>query len=254
MQSPQNEEGSVPVPVDRRAIQLRVGAIFFFFLTKRVSLEKNTLAMNERWTHRVPTKCKLVLLTHQLLRQWNTPHRRRLLRHFRRLCHFPHPVLLCSNVPTVTLRQPESFDEHAWKSTKKKNHCVWKSGPDEMWIWKTRTNWSRLNFRVISLKINFRLKGETPNSHQLKGWFLIRGKGILSVEKKNLSEITATTTLLPVKGGVELYDWDGVDIIANCFLQGIEAFCCSAEWIWVLHKCTWRCSHIVKVLITGKRR
>ena len=27
-----------------------------------------------------------------------------------------------------------------------------------MWIWKTRTNWSRLNFRVISLKINFRLK------------------------------------------------------------------------------------------------
>ena len=99
-----------------------------------------------------------------------------------------------------------------------------------MWIWKTRTNWSRLNFRVISLKINFRLKGETPNSHQLKGRFLIRGKGIVSVkEKKNLSEITATTTLLPVKGGVELYDW--VDIIANSFLQGIQAFCYSAVGI-----------------------
>ena len=53
-----------------------------------------------------------------------------------------------------------------------------------MWIWKTRTNWSRLNFRVISLKINFRLKGETPNSHQLKGRFLIRGKGIVSVKEK----------------------------------------------------------------------
>ena len=140
--------------------------------------------MNERWTHRVPTKCKLVLLTHQLLRQWNTPHRRRLLRHFRRLCHFPHPVLLCSNVPTVTLRQPESFDEHAWKWTKKKNHCVWQSATDEMWISKTRTNWSRLNFRVISLKINFRLKGESPNSHQLKGWFLIRGKEIVCVKEK----------------------------------------------------------------------
>ena len=75
-------------------------------------------------------------------------------------------------------------------------------------------------------------KGESPNSHQLKGWFLIRGKEIVSVkEKKNLSEITATTTLLPVKGGVELYDWDRVDTIANCFLQGIQAFCCSAVCI-----------------------
>ena len=53
-----------------------------------------------------------------------------------------------------------------------------------MWIWKTRTNWSRLNFRVISLKINFRLKGESPNSHQLKGWFLIRGKEIVCVKEK----------------------------------------------------------------------
>lgn len=35
MQSPQNEEGSVTVPVDRRAIQLRIGAIFFFFFDKR---------------------------------------------------------------------------------------------------------------------------------------------------------------------------------------------------------------------------
>ena len=27
-------------------------------------------------------------------------------------------------------------------------------------------------------------KGESPNSHQLKGWFLIRGKEIVSVKEK----------------------------------------------------------------------
>ena len=102
------------MPADKGAIQLqRVGATYFI---KRVSLEQKylrSLAMNKPTTHRVPTKCKLVQLTNQLLRQCNTPLRRRPLRHLRLLCHFPHPALLCPNAPTVTLRQPESFDEHA---------------------------------------------------------------------------------------------------------------------------------------------